>query len=985
MPNFFYLTSKLHTLFGVMIIVLLGLLFTAYSDFSKLSIAKDRDIQSYESLRKIDRVQTSLINMQSGARGYFLTGQDQFLEPYYKGQKDFSRYMNNPHPLSSDQGALQQAQLQKLLAQKQEWQTRTEAYIALRRVGNNNKLAIETLMREFQGGKNKRLFDNIRTTLEEITATEEEQLKQRSARVAQLQNITNMLLRIGGTFTAALTIILFFQFGRNMQTLAATNNRLEKETAERKQAELSMRESKSRVRAILENVAEGIVTMNEQGLIESYNPEAAKIFGYTAGEALGQSITLLMPTDMHAAHYSGFKRYLETGVAHMIGKSAVEVLGQRKDGSIFPLQLKLSEMHTEDQRLFVGIMSDITERQRIQEDLRLNEERYRFLYENNPLIYSTVNTDGQIISINQYGASYLGYTVDELIGKHELTLIHKDHHAFATQRFRACMSDESTPSRWELHKIRKDGSSFWAKETIRITRNAKGQQMALIVCEDITELKEVERMKNEFISTVSHELRTPMTSILGSLGLIKGGIAGAIPAQAQTLIGIAHSNSERLVRLINDILDVEKIESGKMTFDTLPLKLMPLLEQALEANQAYGDLYNVKFMLQEGLPAVMVKSDHDRLMQVMANLLSNAVKFSPPGDTVVVAMTRQNNAIRVSISDHGAGIPEHFRDSIFQKFAQADSSDTKQTQGTGLGLSITRAIVEKLGGSIGFETETDAGTTFYFDLPEWHAQMLPTPAISSKTERPRVLICEDDVDVANLLSMMLTQDGYTIDIAYNAAQTKQLLAQHSYAAMTLDIMLDDQDGISLIRELRKQPDGAILPIVVVSARAEIGRQELNGDAVGIVDWLDKPIDQARLLRSIKQATQHHPDSKPRILYVEDDADLVQVIALLLQDYAVVISAATLQEAQKILKQESFNLVILDLSLPDGNGLDLLPLLTNQSPPVPVVVFSGQEVDVITAGKLDAVLVKSNITNEKLIDTIQSLISMDKASLKTEST
>ncbi|MEO5572882.1 MAG: PAS domain S-box protein [Gammaproteobacteria bacterium] len=984
MPRVSRLPSGLHIPLGLMIVVLLGLLYITYINFSKLSKATELDTHSYEVLKKNQDVLTSLVNMQTGARGFYLAGMDTFLEPYLVGQKEFTQHFTDLEKLTAS-NAMQQAQLQKLLSHKLTWQGMAEDYIGMRRDVNNNKIALEQLTGIIQTGRGKKIFDDMRTTLAEIKAEETVLLNQRATEVNKLQTITQTLLRTGGLFAATLTIILFILFSKNMQRLAATNIRLEKEITERQQAEVNMRQSKSRVRAILANVAEGIVTINEQGLIESYNPEAARIFGYTPEEALGQNITLLMPTHMHGAHTAGFAHYLNTGVARLIGKSAVEVPGQRKDGSIFPLELKLSEVHMDEQRLFIGIMSDITERKQTQEKLRKNEERYRFLYEDNPLMYLTVDTKGHILSINKYGASYLGYSVEELLGKNRIQLIHEQDREFSLMSFLACVRDETELSQWELRRVRKDGSSFWAKETIRLARDASGDMLGLIVCEDITELKQVERMKNEFISTVSHELRTPMTSILGSLGLIKGGVAGEISAQAKTLIGIAHSNSERLVRLINDILDVEKIESGKMSFTTVPMNLMRLLEQAIEANQAYGDLYGVKFLLQEVIADATVNSDHDRLMQVMANLLSNAVKFSPHGDTVVIAMTRQENAIRVAVSDHGPGIPDNFRNRIFEKFAQADSSDTRVTQGTGLGLSISRAIIEKLGGNIGFETETGVGTTFYFDLPELEAQPNLITASPGEIESPRILICEDDVDIAKLLSMMLMQDGYQTDIAYNAAQTKQLLTQHSYAAMTLDIMLPDQDGISLIRELRKQPNSANLPIVVISAKADAGRVELNGDAVGIIDWLDKPIDQSRLMRSVKQAARHSLNSKPRILHVEDDADIAQVVALLLQGCATVVRAADLQQARQLLKQQIFSLVILDVGLPDGNGLDLLPLLSIQSPPIPVVVFSGHELDAETASSLDATLIKSTITNEKLLDTIQSLMQLDNIAIKMEST
>jgi signal transduction histidine kinase len=235
---------------------------------------------------------------------------------------------------------------------------------------------------------------------------------------------------------------------------------------------------------------------------------------------------------------------------------------------------------------------------------------------------------------------------------------------------------------------------------------------------DITERKKIERMKAEFVSTVSHELRTPLTSIRGSLGLIMAGVAGALPEQARELVGIAHKNSDRLTRLINDILDMERIESGKMRFDLKPQHLMPIVEQAVEAIRGYGQELGVGFEIVASQPAARVNVDADRLLQVLANLLSNAAKFSPRASRVEVAVSgAAGNKVRVAVADRGPGIPEEFRGGIFQKFSQADASDTRAKGGSGLGLSISKAIVEKLGGEIAFESIAGMGTTFYVDLP----------------------------------------------------------------------------------------------------------------------------------------------------------------------------------------------------------------------------------------------------------------------------
>jgi len=234
---------------------------------------------------------------------------------------------------------------------------------------------------------------------------------------------------------------------------------------------------------------------------------------------------------------------------------------------------------------------------------------------------------------------------------------------------------------------------------------------------------ELHRVKNELISIVSHELRNPLTSILNSLSLLANGDAGELPEQAKKMINIVYRNSERLLRITNDILDIRKIESGKMEFRYKPIELMPLVEQAIEANRAYAESQKVKLTLKNIVPGLKVNVDSDRLIQVLTNLLSNAAKFSKPDDKVIISFTRQNDTVRVSVTDHGSGIPEEFHRHIFKEFAQANSSDMQQKSGTGLGLSIAKSIIEEMGGQIGFETEINVGTTFYFDLPEYHSLM----------------------------------------------------------------------------------------------------------------------------------------------------------------------------------------------------------------------------------------------------------------------
>ena len=230
--------------------------------------------------------------------------------------------------------------------------------------------------------------------------------------------------------------------------------------------------------------------------------------------------------------------------------------------------------------------------------------------------------------------------------------------------------------------------------------------------------KKAEGAKDEFVSTVSHELRTPLTAIIGSMGLLKGGVAGALSEKANRMIEIAHNNGNRLLRLINNILDIQKMEAGKIELHREKLNLVELLKQSVESNEQFAGKYEVGLEFNNAATEqINVDADSDKIIQALTNLISNAVKYSPKGDTVNVDLSLDNDLAKVEVKDNGAGIPDEFKDKIFQKFSQADTSTTKKVGGTGLGLSITKAIIEMHGGYINFESELNKGTNFYFTLP----------------------------------------------------------------------------------------------------------------------------------------------------------------------------------------------------------------------------------------------------------------------------
>lgn len=258
------------------------------------------------------------------------------------------------------------------------------------------------------------------------------------------------------------------------------------------------------------------------------------------------------------------------------------------------------------------------------------------------------------------------------------------------------------------------------RQAFDVSTNMTADGVCTLLMRDVSAENIAENTKREFVSTVSHELRTPLTSIRGALGLMDGGATGALPESAQGLVRVALGNTRRLQTLINDLLDMEKMASGRMAFHFERLDVMALIEDAVLSNQGYAEMHRTTFIVRGRVPDVQIKGDPDRLLQVMANFLSNAAKFSPSEQPVyvdVTALERNTDWIRIAVSDSGPGIPDAFRSRIFERFSQADSSDTRQKGGTGLGLAISKAIVEHHHGYIGFDSVVGAGSTFWMELP----------------------------------------------------------------------------------------------------------------------------------------------------------------------------------------------------------------------------------------------------------------------------
>ncbi len=349
---------------------------------------------------------------------------------------------------------------------------------------------------------------------------------------------------------------------------------------------------------------------------------------------------------------------------------------------------------------------------------RESEVRQKTVLENMADGVITLNSQWIVVSTNLAVEQIFGYRADEMLGMPLLSLLRGKGEIAGDLLDK--MDDESVyltnDGLMEVDSVKADGEHIiieWAFKAMMLN----GEQMFTAIVRDISERKRVEKMKSEFISTVSHELRTPLTSIRGSLGLVNGGVLGEIPEKAHKMLVLAHNNVERLTLLINDILDMQKIEAGEMDFNLFRQDLVLLLEQSVSDNFGYAEQHKVKFTFFSHVEDAWVLADAIRLNQVMSNLLSNAAKFSPEGAEVKVELRQSSNRIQITVTDCGAGIPAEFHDKLFMQFTQHDASDTRGAGGTGLGLSITKVLVEKHHGTIDFISEEGVGTTFIVELP----------------------------------------------------------------------------------------------------------------------------------------------------------------------------------------------------------------------------------------------------------------------------
>ena len=774
-------------------------------------------------------------------------------------------------------------------------------------------------------------------------------------------------------------------------------------------AQTALQESEARYRQVADALQDVLFQTDSRGYWTFLNPAWEEISGYAVEFSLATPCNKIVhPSDR--AQFDALLASVQTppenaSAARESRQGVLRFVTRQNEVRWIAVTLRAN---FDKRGVFVGTagtLSDVTEKVIAENALRETLELKRAILHG--ASYAIVSTDarGTIQTFNPAAETLFGVQAAAVVEKVNLTAFHQSAELEARAQELSREWDEpvapgfetliararrggTSETQWNC--VRADGATFPMRIAHSVLRDSDGSVAGYVsIGYDLTETQRAENLKNEFVSVVSHELRTPLTSIRGALGLLSGGVAGELPASARQMIGIAQKNADRLVLLINDILDIEKIESGKMRFEMNEIALAGLLENALESNRGYAQTLGVALEMEPLAPAMQsatLAGDEPRLQQVMSNLISNACKWTPTGTAVKVrallapASTPENPRVCIEVQDAGPGVPPEFESRLFERFAQADGSATREKGGTGLGLAVTQAIVEKHGGCVGYrapDLETGrVGATFYVEFAVAHIAV-EAPQPSSQ----RMLVIEDDDEFAAVLRAILEDAGYAVEVAGSRAQALQLAREGArFDGATLDLHLPDGDGLELLEELRALPAIGALPVAVVSSFCD--ERKTASTLHGVENWFSKPFAPAQLLSAIAswQNPPRSPDEtngetngKARVLHVEDDRDISHVVAMILDGSSVITNVSTLAQARQKLSEEKFDLALIDIGLPDGNGLDLVEQLAAQVPPVPTVVFSAREEEAEAASNVAAALIKSRAPNDALRAKVEELL------------
>ncbi len=613
----------------------------------------------------------------------------------------------------------------------------------------------------------------------------------------------------------------------------------------------------------------------------------------------------------------------------------------------------------------LAINQDFAQRGRAEAEVREAGRRVSQIVELIPdMVFLKEAGELRFARLNKAAEDLLGFSREELLGKNDFDFFPEDEARHFIAKDRQVLSKDEVLDIPEEPIHTKNGVRLLHTKKVAV-RDEKGKPLYLLgISQDITESKRIEaalreaketaeaanRAKSDFLAKMSHELRTPLNSIIGFSEILEDQSAGPLNDKQHRYIGNVLLSGRNLLQLINDILDLSKVEAGRMELAPTAFHVKTALEQVGSIVGALADKKHLRVgsIVPDELPRLY--ADQPKFKQIMFNLLGNAIKFTPDGGRVEIAareLGRLNGNgrpwLELSVSDTGVGIAPEDHARIFNEFEQVGKSSAEQ-QGTGLGLALTRKLVEMHGGRIWVESAVGQGSTFRFTLPlEYAAEEVDKSGEhAAREEEPVILVVDDEKQARDLLTHYLTDAGYNVVTAANGAEARRLARSRRPAAITMDMLLREGDGLELIAELKQSPETHDIPVVVVSVTDEKER----GISVGVSEWLIKPIQRADLLAALDRAIGPKCESQSKtVLIVDDDPQVLEYLdELLRQRGFTVLSAGGGQAGIDLALAHLPDLIILDLAMPTINGIQVVQTLRRdpKGREIPILILTAME-------------------------------------------
>ena len=766
-----------------------------------------------------------------------------------------------------------------------------------------------------------------------------------------------------------------------------------RDITDRRQAEKALRESEARHRGILETSVDAIITIDERGVIDSVNPATERLFGYPRQEMIGQKVNMLMPSPHREQHDDYLRHYTETGERKIIGIGR-EVVAQRKDGSTFPIDLSVSEINIDGQRLFIGLVHDVTDRKNAEMLLRrardeleirvrerteellaanskLNYERYLFdtLMAYSPQSIYFKDAAHRYIRINQALARSFDLSdVQEAIGKTDADFFTADYATRTAAEEVEIMRSGQPIFYKEDQETYDDGRIRWVGKTKMPLYDETGTITGTFgITRDITESKQAaetlrlakeaaeaaNQAKSTFLANMSHEIRTPMNAIIGMTELV---LDAPLTAQQREFLTVADEAAESLLAIINDILDFSKVEAGRLVLDYVPFDIREHLGDAMKTLAPRADRRGIELVcrVHHEVPEIVI-GDNTRLRQVVLNLVGNAIKFTEAGEVALELehqpLSEEEALLHFKIRDTGIGIPPDKQEAIFEAFEQADSTVSRRYGGTGLGLAISSRLVNLMGGRISLESEVGHGSTFHFGVQVRTNRDEPTTPRAhdpAALEGTPVLVVDDNRTNRLILEEMLSSWRLQPSAAADATDALRRLREASdngqpFRLVVTDAHMPGMDGFALARQIKEDRTLGSTVIMMLTSGDQPG-DPTRCEELGVAAYLHKPVKQSELLDAIllvlgvTEADEEtvvlpepHKRVRPlRILLAEDSLVNQKVTVTLLEREGHQVSVANNgKEALAALTTDSFDLVLMDVQMPEMDGLEAAGIIRSR--------------------------------------------------------